>query len=246
MAGEVSVSGGRINTPVGDAPILPVLFISIGAYTAWFAVHYWRDKQQKYPSDPLKSFLTGKGLPKPQPNTPYSEAFKSVTEELKNASAPAGGGGTIPAGFTSNSIAADALKYQGQGYVWGGNADRPGNWDCSSYVSYVLGHDLGLPLPGGHWGDPGFPPHAHGPTTTEYMLYGSPISRGQVQAGDLIVWNDHIAIAVSASQAISAHSPAIGTTVTGIDAENAYHGGNAHYRRVGGTPSAGGGTALVI
>ena len=199
MAGEVSVSGGRINTPAGSAPLIPVLMITIGGYCAWYAVHYWRDTQQKWPSDPLKSFLTGKGLPKPQPKTPYSEEFKGFSEELKNAGS--GGGGTaVTASVTSSAIANDALKYQGEGYVWGGNADRPGNWDCSSFVSYVLGHDLGLPLPGGHWGDPGFPPNSHGPTTTEYLVFGQPINRSQVQAGDLIVWADHIAIATNPSQ----------------------------------------------
>lgn len=35
---------------------------------------------------------------------------------------------SIPSG---TAIASDALKYAGQGYVYGGNASRPGDWDCS-------------------------------------------------------------------------------------------------------------------
>lgn len=237
MAGEVSVSGGKITTPAGNAPLVPVILIAAGLYVLWYAVHYWRDEQQVYPSDPLKSFLTGKGLPAPKRHASISEALNDLT--------PTGGGGTrgaaLPTGVTSSAIANAALKYQGQGYVYGGPADRPGNWDCSSFVSYVLGHDLGLPLPGGRWGQPGFPPNSHGPTTTEYLSYGTQINRSQVQAGDLIVWADHIAIAVSSSEAISAHSPSLGTSVTGIDAENSYHGGNASYRRV----AAGAGGATI-
>ena len=231
MAGPNSPSSGpRIDTPAGSAPIVPVLLLAIGGYTAWFAVHYWRDQTQKYPSDPLKSFLTGKGLPPPQPHTPYSEVLGSITPS--GGTGGGGVGGSIVGGATGSAIADDALKYQGEGYVWGGSASRPGDWDCSSFVSYVLGHDLHMALPGGHWGDPGFPPNSHGPTTIEYLVFGQPINRGQVQAGDLIVWEDHIAIATSPSQAISAHSPALGTSVTGIDSENAAHGGNAHFRRV--------------
>ena len=237
MAGDLKNVGGRIETPLGSAPVIPVILIAIGGYMLWYAVHYWRDEAQVWPSDPLKSFLTGKGLPAPKRHPSTSQQMSSLLGSLT------GGGGALGAALpatTTSAIATAALKYQGQGYVYGGPADRPGNWDCSSFVSYVLGHDLGLPLPGGKWGDPGFPPNAHGPTTGDYMSYGTPINRSQVQAGDLIVWADHIAIAVSGSEAISAHDPAEGTSVTGIDAENAYHGGNASYRRV--AVGGGGGT----
>lgn len=219
-----------IGTPVGNAPLIPVMLIMVGGYFAWFGVHYWR-QDLKWPSDPLKSVLTGKGVPaaKPVP-TVQAELASAVSAHASGSNSSSN---SSSSGSTTGSAIADAaLKYQGQGYTYGGPADKPGNWDCSSFVSYVLGHDLHMPLPGGHWGDPGFPPHTHGPTTGSYLVFGSPISRGQVQAGDLIVWNDHIAIATSSSQAISAHDPLIGTTVVGIDSENAGHGGGAQFRRV--------------
>lgn len=224
------VSGGKVRTPIGNAPLLPVMLLIGGAYLAWFGAHYWRDKQIKWPSDPLKSVLTGKGVPTPQPATTVRAELATVV----GAASSTGGGAasTNFGGSTGSQIADDALKYEGTGYVWGGNADKPGNWDCSSFVSYVLGHDLHMPLPGGKWGDPGFPPNAHGPTTTTYRLFGTQINRAQVAAGDLIVWSDHIAIAVSATHAISAHSPSIGTKVSDIDAESASHPGGASYRRV--------------
>src|SRR5215472_13498415 len=69
---------------------------------------------------------------------------------------------------TGDQVASDALRYVGAGYIYGGPAARPGDWDCSSFVSYVLGHDLGMALPGGKWGAPGFPPGSHGPVVESY------------------------------------------------------------------------------
>ena len=51
---------GKIS--VGDSPVIPVVIIGIGAYLAWFGVHYWRS-DVKYPTDPVKALLQGKGLP---------------------------------------------------------------------------------------------------------------------------------------------------------------------------------------
>src|SRR6185312_7253612 len=58
-------------------------------------------------------------------------------------------GATPGAGFagTTSDIAGDALRYRGLvPYKWGGAS--PAGWDCSSMVNYVLGHDLGLAIPG--------------------------------------------------------------------------------------------------
>jgi hypothetical protein len=53
-----------VQTPVGRAPIMPVLLLGIGAYLAWFGVHYF-GSDTKWPSDPVKNVLTGKPLPVP-------------------------------------------------------------------------------------------------------------------------------------------------------------------------------------
>lgn len=148
---------------------------------------------------------------------------------------PATGSTAVAGGSASGqAIANDALKYNHTGYVYGGHADRPGNWDCSSFVSYVLGHDLGQPIPGGHWGDAGMPPHTHGPTTREYASFGQPISRAQVAAGDLLVWPDHIGIAINNASMINARSSKTGTGVSSIDGTTRYfHGTAPQCRRVG-------------
>lgn len=217
-----------IRTPVGDAPIIPITVMLIGGYIAWFGVHYFKS-DQKWPTDPLKSVLSGNGV---QPATYNTEnqrnaANASYVSSVINPSAATGVGTT-----STNSIAAAALKYVGQGYVWGGNADKPGNWDCSSFVSYVLGHDLNLPLPGGVWGEPGFPPSTHGPTTVSYALYGTPINAPDVQAGDLVVWPTHMGIATDNSHIVSARDPQDGVGVNTIAEMSASLGTEIHYRRV--------------
>jgi hypothetical protein len=63
MASPVRVSGGEVKTPVGGAPIIPLLMVGIGGYIAWFAIHYWADPSVIWPSDPIKAVLQGGGLP---------------------------------------------------------------------------------------------------------------------------------------------------------------------------------------
>src|SRR5215471_17844478 len=86
---------------------------------------------------------------------------------------------------TGTQIAQDAEQYIGLGYVYGGDASQPGVWDCSSFVSYVLGHDLGLALPGGRWGEPGFPPTSHGPVVETYASWAGAQTVTAPQVGDL-------------------------------------------------------------
>lgn len=230
----------RSSTPkrkLSDAPLIPMGILILGGYLVWFGVHYWR-ADVKYPSDPIKALLQGKPIP--------SNINSSDTGEVMNfgkAVNPGGGGGggrvTAESGPGPNAqIAQDALKYVGAGYVFGGNASSPGHWDCSSFVSYVLGHDFNLALPGGHWGDPGFPPHSHGPTTQTYLLYGSQISRTDLSAGDLVVWNTHMGIAISNSEIVAARTTSTGTGTSGIDGVTNELAETPHYRRVA-TPSGG-------
>jgi hypothetical protein len=101
MAADVSVSGGKVRTPIGDAPIVPLFLIGFGGYLTWFAVKYWRGTGPAiWPSYPVKSVLQGKGLPA---NT------TAVTAEVKLAAfeSQAGTGsafqGTVPKGTAQNT-----------------------------------------------------------------------------------------------------------------------------------------------
>jgi cell wall-associated NlpC family hydrolase len=217
------MADGQLNAGPIHAPIIPLGLIIIGAYLTWFGVHYW-SSDTKWPTDPVKSVLQGNGVPSPQGAVTTAE----LAAQIETGTA---GGGSAVTSSTGSAIADAALKYAGAGYVWGGPADRAGNWDCSSFVSYVLGHDLSMTLPGGgRYGEPGYPPNAHGPTTLQYLLWGMPLNQDQVRAGDLIVSTEHMGIAISGTQMISAQDPALGTGTGGFTA--GFPGGPPVYRRV--------------
>jgi cell wall-associated NlpC family hydrolase len=217
-----------VKTPVGNAPVVPIVILGIGMYLAWFGVHYW-DSDTKWPTDPLKAVLTGKSLPAPSGQTPAPDLQSVASAPIPGSSGSSSGLNASPT--SPGNIAADALQYKGKGYVWGGPADHPGNWDCSSFVSYVLGHDLGMKLPGGgHYGDAGYPPHAHGPTTLQYLLFGTPVNLNQAQSGDLVVSSEHMGIVIGNGQMISAQDPQLGTGVASY--LSGFPGGTPHVRRV--------------
>lgn len=151
--------------------------------------------------------------------------------------------GGPPTKVTGAQIAADAARYIGLGYVFGGIADRPGDWDCSSFVSYVLGHDLGLALPGGRWGEPGFPPTSHGPVVVSYANWTLALTVPESQAapGDLVCFvglgaSGHIGIVTGPNQMISALNPDMGTLRSPIQGYGPY-GAPIVYRRILGIPA---------
>lgn len=234
----------KVHTPVGDAPVIPLVLLGLGVWLAWFGVHYFKS-DAKWPTDPIKSVLAGSGgitTVSYQQEQQRSDALNAYVATFGAGAGSAVGAGAAGAGAAGGiaalaaggqaAIAADAQQYVGQGYQWGGNAATPGQWDCSSFVSYVLGHDLGLALPGGHWGDAGMPPHSHGPTTASYALYGTTLNAGQVQAGDLIVWSSHMGIATDNAHVVSARDPQEGVGVDTIAGTTASLRESPGYRRV--------------
>jgi Lysozyme like domain len=94
MAGNVSVSGGKVRTPVGDAPVVPLFLVGTGLYLLWFAAHYFgRAKVEAggnlvtlWPTDPIKAFLSGH----PQPVT--TGALPSAADVLSGETASASAG----------------------------------------------------------------------------------------------------------------------------------------------------------
>lgn len=202
-----------IETPFGDAPIIPVLLLGIGGYLAWFGAHYFKS-DTTWPTDPIKSALTTGAIAAPT-YTQEQQQQANLSTYITSVESGGSSASSITAN-TGNAISDDAMKYVGSGYVYGGNADKIGNWDCSSFVSYVLGHDLSIPLPGGIWGGPGMPPSTHGPTTGSYALYGAQIDQSQVEAGDLVVWSTHMGIAISNTEIVSAQDEQLGVGTSSI------------------------------
>ena len=88
-----------------------------------------------------------------------------------------------------------AMRYLGTPYVWGGAS--PGGFDCSGFVMYVYSQ-LGVSLPhytGAQWG------------------VGVPVSRGDLQPGDLVFFDGlgHVGIYIGGDQFI--HAPHSGDVV---------------------------------
>lgn len=133
-----------------------------------------------------------------------------------NPSASVAGSTGVSGTVDGAAIANDALQYVGHKYVYGGAPGPAGTngWDCSSFVSWVLGHDFKMTLPGGVSGYAGAD---HGPVASSYMSMGTRIPRASVSAGDLIVWSTHIGIALNNTQMVSALNESLGTQVTGIE-----------------------------
>ncbi len=88
-----------------------------------------------------------------------------------------------------------AMRYLGTPYRWGGAS--PGGFDCSGFTMYVYAQ-VGVSLP-------------HN-AAAQYG-YGSPVSRDQLQAGDLVFFNGlgHVGIYIGGGQFI--HSPHTGDVV---------------------------------
>ena len=121
-------------------------------------------------------------------------------------------------GTTSSDIANDALRYQGHAYSYGGapgvNGTNP--WDCSSFVNWVVGHDLKMSIPG--FSNGSYNGSSHGPPTGVWGVWSGlmHISASDVAAGDLIVWTGHMGIAISNTEMISALDKQQGTLITPI------------------------------
>ena len=157
-------------------------------------------------SQTLRSVLSG-----------HKPSGANVTPVTGNAIASAT---ATPVTATSSSIANDALGYEGHAYRYGGAPGPDGSqpWDCSSFVNWVLGHDLGFTLPGSS--APGYSGQSHGPTTLSYIGWSGAETVGHTaaaaQPGDLVVGVTHMGIATGGGNYISAHDVAERTSVKPI------------------------------
>jgi cell wall-associated NlpC family hydrolase len=96
---------------------------------------------------------------------------------------------------THGGVVGIAMQYLGTPYVWGGSSPR--GFDCSGFVMYVFAQ-MGISLP-----------------HSTYAIYGMgvPVSRDQLQPGDLVFFNGlgHMGIYIGGGQFI--HAPHTGDVV---------------------------------
>lgn len=140
-----------------------------------------------------------------------ANALYGIAPTVSNPLAPSGS-------VSGNAIAMDALQWKGHGYVYGGPSNPSGGWDCSSFVSWILGHDFGLTLPGGSWAQVTNNGSSHGPVAAQFLVWSgaSTVSSGQIQSGDLLCWETHIGFAADSNHMISAYDTQMGTALTPI------------------------------
>lgn len=153
--------------------------------------------------DGLRQIIQGRvptGSPPRRLLTSLGDAVTGSPGTVAGDLGAAVGGTGAGAGDLGARIAADAQRYLGTRYQFGGH--DPTGFDCSGLVTYVLHHDLGLSLPN----------NIH--TVAHLFLTWSgarTIPRSQQQAGDLVCWAGHIGIAVDNKRMINA--PTVGDVV---------------------------------
>ncbi|MGM1062157.1 NlpC/P60 family protein [Saccharothrix sp. Mg75] len=107
----------------------------------------------------------------------------------------------VPAG-TAGKALEYALAQRGDDYVFGANG--PDQWDCSSLMQQSY-RAAGISIPRTTYGQAGI---------------GRPVSRGEVKAGDLIIYyadQHHVAMAVDSVRAVHASTEGVPVKIADID-----------------------------
>lgn len=117
----------------------------------------------------------------------------------------------------AGNLASDAAQYIGSGYSFGGApAHGRGKWDCSSFVNWCAGNDLGMAIPGFAAG--AYHGQVHGPVVLDWASWSgcTTIPVSAAQSGDLVIWpglgaGGHMGIVTGTNEMISALNSSKGT-----------------------------------
>lgn len=123
------------------------------------------------------------------------EQAATLNGTVVGATADTPDGAPVPPPATYGGVVGVAMQYLGIPYVWAGST--PSGFDCSGFTSYVYAK-MGVSLP-------------HN-AAAQYS-YGTPVSRDQLQPGDLVFFEGlgHVGIYVGGGEFI--HSPHTGDVV---------------------------------
>jgi Lysozyme like domain len=112
----MTTPGPKVKTPVGDAPVVPVILLAAGMELCWFAIHYW-GSDTPWPTDPIKAVLQGRAIPVPQrTDTPGQVAAVTAAQTAAaNAQLAAQAGGVTPGTGQANPNAVGQAVAAGAG-----------------------------------------------------------------------------------------------------------------------------------
>lgn len=127
-------------------------------------------------------------------------SYNASTGVAASNTAPATTEASAPPSAVSGSVSGLAIAQVGKAYVWG--ATGPNAFDCSGLIHYVFSNS-GKSVPR---------------TALAQGLASTPISRGNMQPGD-IIWTDfHIGVYVGNGKMVHASSPSTGVIMDNVDA----------------------------
>ena len=135
---------------------------------------------------------TSRGL---EERAEYEEGTEEEPEEEYTWSAPSNGGSA-----TGQAICDFARQFEGCDYVYGGTT--PDGFDCSGFTQFVFanfGYDINR-------------------TASAQAYNGEYVSRDDLQAGDLLIFNGHAGLYLGDGTFIHAENPRTGVVITDIDA----------------------------
>lgn len=206
MASPVKVSGGKVNVAgVGSAPVIPLILGIAGAVVLWFAIHYWRDQEQEYPTSPIKDVLQGKKLPAPS-RAPTAATLASQDASQFNSaggSSSSKGSGTAPQGKIPAGSAQNIARMLLPKYGWGPDQMAPlielwtreSSWDPEARNSSSGAFGIAQAL--GHGGSNTAAPDGtneygaeYGLTPAEARLANAGSARWQIEWGLGYIKND--------------------------------------------------------
>lgn len=122
------------------------------------------------------------------------------SSSASNGSSSSNSGSTVapPSEGAASAVVSYAYQFIGRPYVFG--ATGPDSFDCSGFTSYVYRNAVGREITR---------------TTYSQINQGRPVSRDQLQPGDLIFTNgvEHVGIYVGGGQMIHAARPGVGVIV---------------------------------
>jgi hypothetical protein len=166
---------------------IAVAAIGAGSLFIWSGIKGWSI------TGTLGDIVTGK-----RPN--QSSAYPLSTGE--NAGSSSSGGNT------GNALADSMLSHLGHLYKYGGAPGKDGSkpWDCSSCVNWNAS-SIGLAIPG--YGAGKYDGSVHGPPTGLWAVWPGiqTVHKGQIIAGDIIIWPTHMGVAISPTEMVSATGP---------------------------------------